>query len=292
VQGPTDYLLSVRRTTLDPLLVRAAEQAGVTVRHHTRVEQLVWEDGRVVGVRTRDQAGGERVERARLVVGADGRHSLLARQAQAPEYTALMCQSGACYAFFRGIGPSVAGADVLQFASGPACEVLCCPCDDGLFVVLLIVAAGEFVEIKRRGAVAFEARLRTIPAFVPRLASAQCVSRLYPASPRELRGYFRQPFGGGWALVGDAGYYAHPAAANGIADALRSGELMQPLVTRAWAANLPAEIHLEEYQQIRDAENREEFYLSYRLGQVNPFADPEIAAIFIGQGNDGVISVE
>jgi 2-polyprenyl-6-methoxyphenol hydroxylase-like FAD-dependent oxidoreductase len=284
VQGPPDELLSVRRTTLDPLLVRAAKQAGVIIRHHTRVEQLVWENERVVGVQTRDQSGSKRIERAQLVVGADGRHSIVARQAQAPEYNALVCQSGACYAYFRGIGPSLAGADVLQFASGPACEVLCCPCDGDLHVVLLIVSAEEFVEIKRRGAVAFEARLRAIPAFVPRLAAAQRVSRLYPASPREMRGYFRQPFGSGWALVGDAGYYAHPAAANGIADALRSGELMQPLVTRAWAANQPAETYLEEYQHSRDTENNEEFHLSYRLGQVNPFADPEIAALFTGDG--------
>jgi hypothetical protein len=103
---------------------------------------------------------------------------------------------------------------VLQFASDPACEVLCCPCDGGLHVVLLIVAADEFVEIKRQGAMAFEARLRTIPAFVPRLGAAQRVSRLYPASPRELRGYFRQSFGSGWALVGDAGLGGESASRN------------------------------------------------------------------------------
>jgi hypothetical protein len=54
------------------------------------------------------------------------------------------------------------------------------------------------------------------------------------------------------------------------------------LATRAWAANQPAETYLEEYQQTRDAENNEEFYFSNWLGQVNPFADPEIAAIFTG----------
>jgi flavin-dependent dehydrogenase len=275
-------LLCVRRTSLDPILVRAAMDAGGTVRHGVTVDTLLWEDGRVVGVRGRDRAGGTIEERARLVVGADGRHSLVARQVHAREYNVLHCTSGVVYAYFRGIGPTVKGSDVLQFASGPRCEVLCCPCDGGLHVVLLIVGRDEFAHLSLRQPALFEDRLRTIPTFAPRLAGAERVGRLHPGSPRELRGYFRQPYGAGWALAGDAGYYAHPASANGIADALRSAEILHALVEQAWATGRPAEACLEEYQRTRDAENLKAFQFSYRLSSVNPFDDPEVAAAFTG----------
>ena len=274
------FTLAVRRTTLDPILVDAARQAGACVRYETRVEALLWDNGRVVGVRVRDQSGIAVEERARLVVGADGRHSLVAQQVQATMYHVQESPSAALYAYFRGVGPSVAGADAGHLAAGPACQALCFPCDGGLQVVLLGVSPEEFGELSTRGPEAYDARLRTIPALAPRLAQAQRASTLYRAHPCELRGSFQQPVGPGWALAGDAGYHAHPAAPNGIGDAVRSAELVHALVERAWAEEQPAETYLDEYRRTRDSENIEPFFLSYRLGQVNAFDDPEVAAGF------------
>src|SRR5690606_19069527 len=66
-----DALYAPRRTLLDPVLVDAAREAGADVRHSTRVAGLLWDDGRVVGVRTTGPEGGLDL-RAPLVVGADG----------------------------------------------------------------------------------------------------------------------------------------------------------------------------------------------------------------------------
>ncbi len=282
IKSQHGYLLCVRRAALDPLLVGAAARAGVTVRHGATVEDLVWEDGRVAGIRLRAALDGSSEERARMVVGADGRHSIVARLAAEPEYNTVNSESGAIYAYFRGVGPSAAGPDVLQFASGPGCDALCCPCDGDLHVVLLIVSANEFATLSGQGAEAYVARLRTIPPLAARLDMAERVSTLYRASPRELRGFFRRPFGPGWALVGDAGYHAHPAPANGIADALRAAELVHAGVEHAWTAGQPAEAYLAEYQQIRDDESAESYHASFRLGQINPFKDPELAAAVLG----------
>src|SRR6185295_4958018 len=41
-----------------------------------------------------------------------------------------------------------------------------------------------------------------------------------------VRGQFRKPYGPGWALVGDAGYFKDPFAAHGISDAFRDAELL------------------------------------------------------------------
>jgi flavin-dependent dehydrogenase len=277
MRGPTGYALCVRRTTLDPLLVKAAEQAGATVLDDALVQDLVRESGRVCGVTIRSGAS-TRCEFGRIVIGADGRRSTIARLVEAPEYNVLPSPSGVCFGYFSGVGPASAGAETLQFASGPDCEVLCAPCDGGLHVVLLIVGSEEFIRINQSGAAAYHARLLTIPAFAPRLAAAQLVSKVYRARPEELKGFFRVPFGPGWALVGDAGYHAHPAAANGIADALRSAELLHCLVEKAWAENRPAETFLSGYQSTHDTENAGPYAYSYSIGRTNPFSDPGLAA--------------
>ena len=77
-----------RRARLDGLLQDAAASAGVEVLDRTRVTSLVRDGDRVVGVRAAGPAGQERVFRASLVVGADGRHSTVARQVEAEEYLA------------------------------------------------------------------------------------------------------------------------------------------------------------------------------------------------------------
>ncbi len=74
-----DALYSPRRALLDTILVEAAREAGADVRERFAVDEIVIRDGRVVGVRGREPGGNTVRESARIVVGADGRHSLLAR---------------------------------------------------------------------------------------------------------------------------------------------------------------------------------------------------------------------
>lgn len=71
-----------RRTVLDSLLVQAAAEAGAEVREGFTVEEVVVEGDRVTGIRGR----GGPLERARVVVGADGRHSRVAAAVQAETY--------------------------------------------------------------------------------------------------------------------------------------------------------------------------------------------------------------
>src|SRR5262245_49238095 len=68
-----------RRTFLDKLLVDAAAESGVEVREGFSVEEILFDNGRVVGIRGRDAGGKTVTERARVVVGADGLHSFVAK---------------------------------------------------------------------------------------------------------------------------------------------------------------------------------------------------------------------
>ena len=82
--GPTAY--APRRTVLDKILVDAAAAAGAEVRERFTVEGIEVEGDRVVGIRGHGPDGATVVERARVVVGADGRSSHVARAVRPDTY--------------------------------------------------------------------------------------------------------------------------------------------------------------------------------------------------------------
>jgi 2-polyprenyl-6-methoxyphenol hydroxylase-like FAD-dependent oxidoreductase len=68
------------------------------------VEDLICDGERVTGVRGRDKRGGATVtERATVTVGADGRHSLVARAVQAPAYEAAPTATCWCFSYWSGV---------------------------------------------------------------------------------------------------------------------------------------------------------------------------------------------
>ena len=94
---------SPRRFILDALLVDAARSAGAEVIEGFAVDGLCSADGRVVGVRGSEKGGAAREFRARLVIGADGKHSKVARWAGATEYHARPTGSASFYTYLAGV---------------------------------------------------------------------------------------------------------------------------------------------------------------------------------------------
>src|SRR5262249_48026526 len=92
-----------RRTVLDKLLVDAAVEAGAELREGFSVQDLVWEDGRVAGIAGRSAHGTTVKEYARIVIGADGLHSLVARQVEAPTYNAKPTYQCGYYSYWSGV---------------------------------------------------------------------------------------------------------------------------------------------------------------------------------------------
>ena len=75
-----------RRTVLDKLLVDAAAASGVEVREAFTVDEIEFDEGRVAGIRGHAPGGGPVVEHGDVVVGADGRFSLLAKAVGPEQY--------------------------------------------------------------------------------------------------------------------------------------------------------------------------------------------------------------
>src|SRR5262245_52682164 len=92
-----------RRTVLGELLVDAAAEAGTEIREGFTVDRLIVEDGRVAGVEGRGEDGRRAAERAAVVVGADGRHSLVAETVRPGEYHQRPALECCYYTYYRGL---------------------------------------------------------------------------------------------------------------------------------------------------------------------------------------------
>ena len=92
-----------RRTVLDKILVDAAVAAGAELREGFSVKEIVADGNRIVGIRGTVKGGASVTEEARLVIGADGLHSTVARFVKPPEYNTKPTLSFGYYAYWSGV---------------------------------------------------------------------------------------------------------------------------------------------------------------------------------------------
>jgi 2-polyprenyl-6-methoxyphenol hydroxylase-like FAD-dependent oxidoreductase len=243
-----DALYAPRRTVLDALLVDAAEEAGAQVRFGCAVTDLARDGaGRVIGVVLRDGGGATRTEKARLVIGADGRDSVVAARVAAPTIAA--GAHTAAYAY--GYWPA-AGLDGYHWHYGDGLSAGAIPTNDGLACVFVggpPAVVGAASRHRRPLAVQRELLAR-LDGGLADLAAAP------PAGPvrvfRGVPGRLRRPYGPGWALVGDSGWWKDPLSTHGITAALHDAELLTAAVVAGAASQPAAQPALAGYQERRD----------------------------------------
>lgn len=92
-----------RRTVLDQLLARAAERAGAELREGFTVREVTSDEHGVSGITGVTRNGTPVTERARIVIGADGKHSLVARSVAAPVYNERPKLTCNYYSYWSGL---------------------------------------------------------------------------------------------------------------------------------------------------------------------------------------------
>jgi flavin-dependent dehydrogenase len=102
--GDTTVAYAPRRTVLDKILVDAADRAGAEVREHFSADELLFDDdGTVIGIRGRDDKGTAITETARVVVGADGWNSRIARAVRPAHYNEKPELQTSYYTYWSGL---------------------------------------------------------------------------------------------------------------------------------------------------------------------------------------------
>src|SRR6201994_2194905 len=222
-----EAMCSPRRTLLDRVLVDAARAAGAEVRENFAVEEILG-DGQVTGIRGQEKGGPAVTEQARLVIGADGKHSLVATAVDARAYRARSPRSMAFYTYWADV-PARDGspAGTGEIYGRPGCVAAAWPTNDGLLMTYLAWPAARFDEFRRDVEGNFLRTLDTV-GLGERIRAGHWAER-FRGTP-DLPSYLRQPYGPGWALVGDAGLLMDPVTGQGISHAFRDAELLADAV--------------------------------------------------------------
>ena len=240
--------LSVPRRVLDQALVRAARAAGASVLEHTHLGDLEREHGRVVGAALSTSDGPMRV-RARLVVGADGLRSRVARSLGRRRHG-----RPRRVAFVAHVQDVPGLADAAEMHVGPAGYVGLNPIGHGLANVALVVPAELALAARGRGTAFFLERLATFAGVRGRVDGARIVREVLVTGPFAARSTVVTAPGA--LLVGDAAEFFDPFTGEGICSALRGAELVAATAGHA----------------LRDARQLDEALLAYRRLRLRTFA--------------------
>ena len=259
-----------RRTVLDKLLVDGAREAGVEVREGFSVNQVIEEDGEVVGIHGHG-AEGQSTERARMVVGADGLQSIVARTVSAPQYNEKPRLMAGYYTYWSGL--PLDGR--FETYSRPNRGMAAMPTHDDLTLVITAWPMAEFEANRKEIEGNYIATVEAVPAFAERVRAAR---REEDFRGMAVPGYFRRPFGAGWALVGDAGYNKDFITAMGISDAFRDAELCATAIDDAFSGKRPFEEAMRDYQATRDRHVMPMYEFTAGLATLEP-PPPEVGRI-------------
>ena len=234
-----------RRTVLDKVLVDGASEAGAQVRNGFTVEDLVREGGRVTGIRGHSKGGPPVTEHARVVVGADGIHSVVARAVGAEQYHDKAPLQAGYYTYWSGV-PMDGRFEAYDRGER---SWAAWPTNDDLTLVIVGWPIAEFEANKTDIERHYMEALGRAPAFEERVRAGKREERFVGTA---VPNYFRKPFGPGWALVGDAGYNKDFITAQGISDAFRDAELCAAALHENFAAGRSFHDAMGAYQSARD----------------------------------------
>lgn len=252
--------IAPRRTILDTLLVEAAADAGADVQLGTSVSAVLREGSHVVGIEAPGAAGRPLRARAPIVIGADGKQSCIANQVGA-EFTSYQRPVSIAYYTYWS-GANIDGA-ALYFAPGCAAGMVPTHCNQVLAFVQVRWTDRHWFRRDPMGN--YLATLWSFPAVADALDMASHDDGL--RGMLDQPGFFRQSYGPGWALAGDAAHHKDPIVARGISDAFRDADLLARAVDRGLGGETDLQPALAAYQAQRESSARTLNVLNHRLAE-------------------------
>jgi len=218
-RGYRDHALAIPREALDRILVDRAKSLPVDVRERHRVTGLLTDSGQVVGVKAQDADGGAIEIRSRLVIGADGRSSVVAASLGLVRPHPL--RRLALIQHVAGLGDFGERGEI--YIDPPDYAILN-PVAPGLVNLGLVVPLAHAAPWSGRLEAFFRARLKQLRHLAPRISAMEPAGRLMAMGPLAYR--VGEPRMGGVLLAGDAAGFYDPFTGEGLFTALRSAELL------------------------------------------------------------------
>lgn len=270
-EGVTDCY-APRRTVLDTILAEAAVEAGAELRANCDVIEIVTDGSRAIGIRCRTDGGAPLTETARIVIGADGRNSTVARGMRAPKYNEKPVYACWYYAYWGNVP-----RDGIEFYIAPQRAIGFIPTNDGLACVAVASPIAEFDNCRSDVEGSYMRSLELTPGLLERLRAGSRETKFFGTA--DIPNFFRKPYGPGWALVGDAGYHKDPIGAQGISDAFRDAERLATALDDAFSGRRPMDEALAGYERARNEEVAAMYEFNCEMATLQP-PPPEMQRLF------------
>jgi flavin-dependent dehydrogenase len=255
-----------RRAALDKVLVDAAVGSGAELREHFPVGDLIVDGDRVIGVR----GPGGVADRAKIVIGADGRNSSVAKRVRARAYREAPTLT--CWYFSYWSGVQAAG---LEVDLSDHRVIFAFPTADDLFAIFVGWPIDDLPAVRADTEGELMAVVDRVPRLAERVRAGQREERIFGAT--QLPNFLRKPYGPGWALVGDAGAHKDPFAALGVCDALRDAELLAEALAQPLAGVRSEADALADYERRRNEATLPDYEANIRSAKFTP-PPPELLA--------------
>ncbi len=278
IQDGVAFGYGPRRGVLDRILVEAAVEAGAEFRPGFVVRDYLFEGDRVTGIRGEARGGQSLVERASIVIGADGRGSGLARAVAAEERETVPTLTSWYFSYWAGL-PAAA----LELYARRERVIFAFPTHDGLFAIFVGCPTDTRAEFQSDIEGNFFATMDLAPDLAARVRAGRRVERFMGAA--NLPNFLRKPYGRGWALVGDAGCHKDPYLALGICDAFRDAELLAAAIVEGLSGRQPLEDALAAYERRRDEATMPLYRLNLDRARLQPPAEDELRLMRALVGN-------
>jgi 2-polyprenyl-6-methoxyphenol hydroxylase-like FAD-dependent oxidoreductase len=258
-----------RRSVVDKVLVDAAVEAGAELRMGLSVEGFMTDGDRITGIRGRTERSTSLLEEsASVVVGADGRHSQLARFVRAAEYEACPSATVWYFSYFSGLVDNA-----VEIYLRPDKAIFVFPTNDSLHGVFVGWPAPRLPEIRKNIERHFMAAIHEIPQLSERIRAGRRAEPFPGAT--DVPNFLRKPYGAGWALVGDAGCHKDPILALGMCDALRDAELLVDALDAGLSGRRDRANALQDYERLRNDACLSEYRENLHFARFEP-APPEV----------------
>jgi len=255
---------ALRREAFDAALLGRVRAAGIELQEKTRATGLVVEDGRVRGV-TVENGLGPKMLRARLVVGADGRRSVVARRLR------LLREHPRWRKFaVRGYWEGVEGLGEhgeMHVGGGGYCGIA--PLSPSMANVSFVLDQADVASAAGDVEGFYHRALGRWPRIRQRLTRARLLSRPRAIGPLALEA--RRLSAPGALLVGDAAGFYDPFTGEGVTLALRSAEIAAAVIDRALRSDRTGDLSL--YDRLRHQATDHKFHLNRVIQRIVAWPD-------------------
>lgn len=240
----TDF--TPRRFYLDKILVDAAIAAGVEARDQFSVSEILFENNRAVGIKGSAKGGNTITERAKLIIGADGVRSSVAKAVEAEHYVDAGIHTCGHYAYYSGMRETDNTAS-LHVLTNQRRFYITFPTNDDLDMVFLFWPTADAQKVRADLEGAFAESLQLVPELEARVQPATRETRI--SGTHLLPNFFRRAHGPGWALVGDAALHRDPITAQGITNAFTHAAILAEELDSAFRGQTTVDQATAAYDQ-------------------------------------------